>query len=130
MNVIGIDYGTSKIGVAVGNTQTSSSSPLEIIINTKSGINWPQLETIIQEWKPQVIIVGQPFNMDGSESEMMKEVKLFADILKERINIKIEFFDERLTSFEAKQMDTSGKPIDDLAAKIILDGWLSNNVHT
>ena len=130
MNVIGIDYGISKIGVAVGNTQTSSSSPLEIIINTKSGINWPQLETIIQEWKPQVIIVGQPFNMDGSESEMMKEVKLFADILKERINIKIEFFDERLTSFEAKQMDTSGKPIDDLAAKIILDGWLSNNVHT
>ena len=130
MNVIGIDYGTSKIGVAVGNTQTSSSSPLEIIINTKSGINWPQLETIIQEWKPQVIIVGQPFNMDGSESEMMKEVKLFADTLKERINIKIEFFDERLTSFEAKQMDTSGKPIDDLAAKIILDGWLSNNVHT
>ena len=130
MNVIGIDYGTSKIGVAVGNTQTSSSSPLEIIINTKSGINWPQLETIIQEWKPQVIIVGQPFNMDGSESEMMKEVKLFADILKERVNIKIEFFDERLTSFEAKQMDTSGKPIDDLAAKIILDGWLSNNVHT
>ncbi len=130
MNVIGIDYGTSKIGVAVGNTQTSSSSPLEIIINTKSGINWPQLESIIKEWKPQVVIIGQPFNMDGSESEMMKEVKLFADILKERINIKIEFFDERLTSFEAKQMDTSGKPIDDLAAKIILDGWLSNNVHT
>ena len=130
MNVIGIDYGVSKIGVAVGNTQTSSSSPLEIIINTKSGINWPQLEAIIKEWKPQVIIIGQPFNMDGSESEMMKEVKLFADILKERINIKIEFFDERLTSFEAKQMDTSGKPIDDLAAKIILDGWLSNNVHT
>ncbi|MDA9738793.1 Holliday junction resolvase RuvX [Pseudomonadota bacterium] len=130
MNVIGIDYGVSKIGVAVGNTQTSSSSPLEIILNTKSGINWPQLEAIIKEWKPQVVIIGQPFNMDGSESEMMKEVKLFADILKERINIKIEFFDERLTSFEAKQMDTSGKPIDDLAAKIILDGWLSNNVHT
>lgn len=130
MNVIGIDYGVSKIGVAVGNTQTSSSSPLEIITKTKSGINWPQLEAIIKEWKPQVVIIGQPFNMDGSESEMMKEVKLFSDILKERINIKIEFFDERLTSFEAKQMDTSGKPIDDLAAKIILDGWLSNNVHT
>ena len=130
MNVIGIDYGISKIGVAVGNTQTSSSSPLEIITKTKSGINWPQLESIIKEWKPQVVIIGQPFNMDGSESEMMKEVKLFADILKERINIKIEFFDERLTSFEAKQMDTSGKPIDDLAAKIILDGWLSNNVDT
>ena len=130
MNVIGIDYGVSKIGVAVGNTQTSSSSPLEIITKTKSGINWPQLEAIIKEWKPQVVIIGQPFNMDGSESEMMKEVKLFADILKERINIKIEFFDERLTSFEAKQMDTSGKPIDYLAAKIILDGWLSNNVHT
>ena len=130
MNVIGIDYGVSKIGVAVGNTQTSSSSPLEIILNTKSGINWPQLEAIIKEWKPQVVIIGQPFNMDGSESEMMKEVKLFADMLKERINIKIEFFDERLTSFEAKHMDTSGKPIDDLAAKIILDGWLSNNVHT
>ena len=130
MNVIGIDFGVSKIGVAVGNTQTSSSSPLEIILNTKSGINWPQLEAIIKEWKPQVVIIGQPFNMDGSESEMMKEVKLFSDILKERINIKIEFFDERLTSFEAKQMDTSGKPIDDLAAKIILDGWLSNNVHT
>ena len=130
MNVIGIDYGTSKIGVAVGNTQTSSSSPLEIILNTKLGTNWPQLEAVIQEWKPQVIIIGQPFNMDGSESEMMKEVKSFADNLAEMVNIKIEFFDERLTSFEAKQMDTSGKAIDDLAAKIILDGWLSNNVHT
>ena len=43
MNVIGIDYGTSKIGVAVGNTQTSSSSPLEIITNTKSGINWASI---------------------------------------------------------------------------------------
>ena len=130
MNVIGIDYGTSKIGVAVGNTQTSSSSPLEIILNTKLGTNWLKLEAVIQEWKPQVIIIGQPFNMDGSESEMMKEVKSFADNLAEMVNIKIEFFDERLTSFEAKQMDTSGKPIDDLAAKIILDGWLSNNVHT
>ena len=130
MNVIGIDYGTSKIGVAVGNTQTSSSSPLEIILNTKLGTNWFKLEAVIQEWKPQVIIIGQPFNMDGSESEMMKEVKSFADNLAEMVNIKIEFFDERLTSFEAKQMDTSGKPIDDLAAKIILDGWLSNNVHS
>ena len=130
MNVIGIDYGVSKIGVAVGNTQTSSSSPLEIILNTKLGTNWLKLEAVIQEWKPQVIIIGQPFNIDGSESEMMKEVKSFADNLAEMVNIKIEFFDERLTSFEAKQMDTSGKPIDDLAAKIILDGWLSNNVHT
>jgi putative Holliday junction resolvase len=104
MVVIAIDYGEKKIGLAVGNTETMTSSPISIII-------------------------GKPLNMDGTRSDFMEKVERFAKKLRSIIDIEIEFFDERLTSFEARQLDEDSEMIDDVAAKIILDSWL-NNEHS
>ena len=126
MVVIAIDYGEKKIGLAVGNTETMTSSPMSILKKTRTGFNWDELRKQIMEWKPRKIIIGQPLNMDGTRSDIMKKVESFGKKLESLIDIEIEFFDERLSSFEARQLDLESEMIDDVAAKIILDSWLNN----
>ena len=126
MVVIAIDYGEEKIGLAVGNTETKTSSPISIIKKTKNGFNWDELKEKIMEWEPKKIIIGKPLNMDGTRSDFMKKVERFGKKLGSVIDTEIQFYDERLTSFEARQLDEDSKMIDDVAAKIILDSWLNN----
>ena len=115
-----------KIGLAVGNTETMTSSPISIVKKTKTGFNLDELKEKIMEWEPSRIIIGKPLNMDGTRSDFMKKVERFAKKLRSKIDIEIEFFDERLTSFEARQLDEDSEMVDDVAAKIILDSWLNN----
>ena len=68
MVVIAIDYGEKKIGLAVGNTETMTSSPISIIKKAKTGFNWDELKEKIMEWEPNRIIIGKPLNMDGTRS--------------------------------------------------------------
>ena len=122
MVVIAIDYGEKKIGLAVGNTETMTSSPISIVKKAKTGFNWDELKEKIMEWEPNRIIIGKPLNMDGTRSDFMEKVERFAKKLRSIIDIEIEFFDERLTSFEARQLDEDSQMIDDVAAKNIAFG--------
>ena len=128
MVIIAIDFGEKKIGLAVGNTETMTSSPISIFKKTKTGFNWAELTNQILEWEPSKIIIGKPLNMDGTRSDIMEKVESFGKKLESLIDIDIdiEFYDERLTSFEARQLDEDSEMIDDVAAKIILDSWLNN----
>ena len=126
MVIIAIDFGEKKIGLAVGNTETMTSSPISIFKKTKTGFNWAELTNQILEWEPSKIIIGKPLNMDGTRSDIMVKVESFGKKLESLIDIDIEFYDERLTSFEARQLDEDSEMIDDVAAKIILDSWLNN----
>ena len=126
MVVVAIDYGEKKTGLAVGNTETMTSSPISIIKKAKTGFNWDEIKEKIMEWEPNRIIIGKPLNMDGTRSDFMERVERFAKKLSSIMDVEIEFFDERLTSFEARQLGEDSKMIDDVAAKIILDSWLNN----
>lgn len=126
MVIIAIDFGEKKIGLAVGNTETMTSSPISIFKKTKTGFDWAELTNQILEWEPSKIIIGKPLNMDGTRSDIMEKVESFGKKLESLIDIDIEFYDERLTSFEARQLDEDSEMIDDVAAKIILDSWLNN----
>mgnify|MGYP005728987449 FL=1 len=126
MVIIAIDFGEKKIGLAVGNTETMTSSPISIFKKTKTGFNWAELTNQILEWEPSKIIIGKPLNMDGTRSDIMEKVESFGKKLESLVDIDIEFYDERLTSFEARQLDEDSEMIDDVAAKIILDSWLNN----
>ena len=103
MQILAFDFGTKKIGIAVGQTITKTSSPLAIIFNYRNKINWPEIEEILNEWKPELILVGKPLNMDGTESDIMKTVESFVKKLKKISKINCEYVDERLTSFEARE---------------------------
>ena len=129
MQIIAFDYGEKKIGVAVGQTATNTSSPLQIIFNKENNINWVSISSILDEWKPNLILIGKPLNMDGSESEMMKKINKFYIKLKSIYDADIEFVDERLTTFEARIILKGEKQInvDAHAAKILIDNWFEIN---
>ena len=129
MQIVAFDFGTKKIGVAVGQTATYTSSPLQIIINKDNKVNWSEISILMNEWNPELIIVGKPLNMDGTDSEIMKQVEKFYEKLKNTFDVNLEYIDERLTTFEAKQIleDTDINQVDANAAKILIDNWFEMN---
>ena len=129
MQIVAFDYGTKKIGVAVGQTETYTSSPLQIIYNDHEKTNWNEIRMLIDEWKPDLILIGKPINMDGTESEIMKKVDNFFKKLQKISNTKCEYIDERLTTFEAKEILGESKvaEVDAHAAKILLDNWFERS---
>ena len=129
MQIVAFDFGTKKIGVAVGQTATYTSSPLQIIINKDNKVNWSEISILLNEWNPELIIVGKPLNMDGTDSEIMKQVEKFYEKLKNTFDVNLEYIDERLTTFEAKQIleDTDIDQVDANAAKILIDNWFNIN---
>ena len=129
MQIVSFDFGVKKIGVAVGQTKTRTSSPLEIIFNKNNKINWNSIQSIVEEWRPELILIGKPLNMDGTDSDIMKEVDIFFKKLEKITKIPCEYVDERLTSFEARQnlIELKNDLVDAQAAKILIDNWLSEN---
>ena len=134
MQILAFDFGTKHIGVAVGQTITKTSSPLIVINVAREGKEiWNTISNLIDEWKPDQLLVGKPLNMDGTPSDMMKKVDPFFQKLQKISDIPCELVDERLTSFEAKQLmqkDSKDDRIDDLAAKIFLDDWMERYVNS
>lgn len=135
--LLAFDYGTKNIGVATGQTITSSANSLAPL-KAKDGIpDWNQIEKIIKEWNPDLVLVGLPLNMDESESELSARARKFANRLNGRFGVKIEMVDERLTSFEAKgevmsrggSRDYKNNPVDSIAARLILESWLERNAN-
>tara|TARA_Y100001970_G_scaffold523_1_gene620 strand:+ start:343 stop:735 length:393 start_codon:yes stop_codon:yes gene_type:complete len=129
MQIVAFDFGTKKIGVAVGQTETFTSSPLQIIYNDHEKTNWNEISILIEEWNPDLILVGKPLNMDGTESDIMKKVDKFLNKLEKISKVQCEYVDERLTTFEAKEMLGENKmdDVDAHAAKILIDNWFDRS---
>ena len=129
MQIVAFDFGTKKIGVAVGQTSTYTSSPLQVISSKDNKVKWNEIMILLNEWKPELVIVGKPLNMDGTDSEIMKEDEKFYQKLKSIYDAKFEYIDERLTTFEARQIleEKKFETVDANAAKILIDNWFELN---
>jgi putative Holliday junction resolvase len=128
--VIGFDYGTSWIGIAVGQTLTAQARPLTAIKSFKHSPDWEAISLLISEWKPQKLIVGLPTS-DYSETKYMTDrASRFSRQLHGRFHIDTELIDERLTTREAYTIAIDSgsrktKPeIDSLSAVLITETWL------
>lgn len=130
---LGFDFGTRRIGLAFGQRLTGTASPVDPI-TARDGIpDWNQLEQLLNLWQPDCLVVGIPFNMDGSVSEMARRSRKFANRLHERFNIPCFIIDERLSTREAKQIHHQAggsqhyrkDPVDSIAARLILEDWLT-----
>ncbi len=131
LTLLAFDYGLRHIGVAVGQTLISSSNPAGIV-RARDGVpDWQHISKLIAEWRPNVLIVGLPLNMDGTDSAMSQRARKFSRQLQERFKISVELVDERLTSFAAKQArkendrstDFGNDTVDAEAACIILQDY-------
>jgi len=120
--LLAFDFGMKKIGVAVGQTVTKSATPLNKL-PAKDGIpDWGSIKDLINEWKAKALVVGVPYNMDGSEQEITHAAKKFGNRLQERFQLPIYFVDERLTTVEAKSdLRHPSSLVDSYAAKLILE---------
>ena len=101
--IVGFDFGKKYIGVAVGQEITGTASPLGSIKATNGIPHWESLSNYLTEWQPDLIVVGLPLNMDGSEQQLTLDAKKFGNRISGRYGLKVEFQDERLTTADAKE---------------------------
>ena len=134
--LLGFDYGTKRIGVAVGQDITRSVTPLTTLHSQNNKPDWNAIGNLIAEWQPDRLVVGLPLHLDGTTQAITERAQRFGNQLKGRYNLPVELVDERLTSHEAETelAARGGKStkadIDALAAALILQSWLDqqNNV--
>ena len=134
MRILGIDYGDARVGVAVSDLLGLTAQGVGTLKNRSGKQLLTELREILDEYKPEKIVIGLPKNMDGSEGFRADATYKFADNLKKIYDGEIIFFDERLSSMGAKrylsETNTFGKKrknvLDTVAACIILEGYLTS----
>lgn len=148
---LGFDYGTVRIGIAVGTALTGTATPLVTLTKVKGKPDWDAITALIEEWQPTTLIVGLPLNDDGTAHDMTKAAQRFGNQLHGRYNLPVFTHDERLSSIEAERMlasdsaencsqkkkdkqNRSGSKqqkgdTDKLAAKLILESWFATQIQ-
>ena len=139
-SVLCFDYGLKNIGVAVGNAELQTASELAPI-KARDGVpDWQVVQNLLNDWQSKQVLVGNPLNMDGSDSELSRRALKFGNRLHGRFGVVVTMVDERLSTREAKseafERNHKGNyrqdPIDSIAARIILQTWyqLQNDLQS
>jgi putative Holliday junction resolvase len=135
--VLAFDFGLKRIGIAAGDTVTSSAAPRPAIAVFHSGPDWAAIERELKSLQPQVLVVGVPYNADGSPGALTASARGFAAALENRFGLPVKHVDERWSSLEASEALKRGRAsgerrrrvqrehIDSAAAAVILERWLS-----
>jgi putative Holliday junction resolvase len=133
--VLALDYGRRRIGVAVGTSGLGTATALGAV-TAAAEPDWARLDRLLREWAPGRLIVGLPYNMDGSDNELTVASRAFAGALAGRYGLPVDLVDERLTSHEAaaelraerrngvRTRRVRREDIDANAARLILETWL------
>ena len=139
--LLGFDYGTRHIGVAVGQELTGTSAPLVTLPSRNENPDWDAISRLIEEWQPAALVVGIPLNMDGTEQPMTAAARRFARRLEGRYRLPVHLADERLSTVEAGRLlresaTDSGtrrsrrrRELDEVAAHLILQTWFSQQAR-
>ena len=135
MHCLGIDYGTKRVGLAHGD-EVGVATPLPALVDADPGIRWTKLGEVVRQRHITDLVLGYPYNMDGSAGFKAKEVEVFAAKLKGQFGLPVHLVDETLTSAEAessiakkyrRSVRDSGL-IDSRAACLILQDFLDQRV--
>ena len=132
MRYLGLDLGRATIGVAVADDVLRTARGLETIRRSSEGRELSALRKLVEDYEADVAVVGLPLNMDGTEGPSARLARAFAAKLESALPLRVELFDERLSTFEAEQRlrarGLSAREqrgvIDAEAAAVILQGWL------
>ena len=134
MNILSIDHGDKRIGLAIGNSIRKISTPLNQITNSSLDFVISQIKSLIIQYEIEQIIIGIPFNEDGGDSLQSLKVRDFANIIKTELNLVVLGVDERFSSIDSEKLlidiDVSRKKrkksLDSLSASIILKRYFDN----
>jgi putative Holliday junction resolvase len=136
--LLGFDFGTHRIGVAVGNRRLGSARTLTTLA-CQHGPDWAAIEQLIRDWQPEALVVGVPLTMSGEPQAATRGAYAFIQNLVARFKLPVHGADERMSSMEAqsqlRMQRASGQrrrrvrdaDVDSTAAKLILEHWLRDN---
>ena len=135
--IIAFDFGLARIGVAVGQPITQTASPLDTLKAKDGTPDWFLVEKLLKQWQPSKVLVGEPFNMDGSDQNITERARKFANKIHGRFGVQVEMVDERLSSAAAREelFEYGGykklqkSQIDSVAAALILESWFTHFNH-
>lgn len=140
MRIIGLDYGSKTVGVAVSDELLITAQGVEIV-RRKSESRLRQtlarIEVLITEYEVDRIVLGFPKNMDNSEGERCEKTREFQAMLERRTGLPVELWDERLTTVAADhammeagiRRENRKEYVDQIAATLILQGYLDHRKH-
>ena len=123
LTVMAFDYGTRRIGVAVGNTLTQSGRPLKTVSEGSSEACFKAIEALLKEWQPDRIVVGMPCHPDGAEHEMSLKARRFGNQLHGRFQLPVDWVDERYTSTVLESDPEMRDNLDAQSAALILEQY-------
>jgi len=135
--VLAFDFGLRRIGVACGDTVTRTASPLDAVASGAAGPRWDSIAALMRDWQPDLAVVGLPYNVDGSDSDMTNAARDFAAELKRRHQLEVAMVDERYSSREAEARLRSAREtgmrrrrvqkadVDAASACVILERWFT-----
>lgn len=134
MVILSVDYGDVRTGIAVCDKMEILASPVTVITQSYEPKLIAEIEKIISQYKPELIVVGLPKNMDGTSGERAEKCKKFADSLTEKTGIKTVMVDERLTTVSAHRAlnvtnvrgDKRKGIVDAVSAVMILESYLAS----
>jgi putative holliday junction resolvase len=138
--VLAFDFGRRRIGVACGDTLSRTASPLAGIASSAAGPRWDIVDSLMRDWQPTLLVVGLPYNADGSESGMSESARGFAGELTQRYALPVRLIDERYSSLEAetrlkaergaglRKRRVAKADVDAAAACVILERWFTESI--
>ncbi|MBL8515396.1 MAG: Holliday junction resolvase RuvX [Betaproteobacteria bacterium] len=133
--VLAFDFGEKRVGVATGAANIRIAHPLETIHAESNDDRFTRIATLLAEWQPTQLVVGLPTHIDGTEHELTRLARKFANRLNGRFNLPVALVDERLTSAEAeerlREVGITGRGqkahVDAVAAQSILQSWFDQH---
>ncbi len=135
--IMAFDYGSKRIGVAIGQQLTATTRPLDTVTVRQNKPDWDHISRLLKEWRPDLLLIGLPLAEDGGEQEMSIAARRFANRLNGRYQLPVELVDERFSSIEAEEIVVAARrsgqlkkskvkrAVDQIAAKLIIQTWLA-----
>jgi putative Holliday junction resolvase len=132
--VLGLDVGSKRIGIAVSDPLGITAQGLETLQRQNKRIDFGKLEKLAREYSVAEVVVGFPLRMSGDEGVQAEKMHRFADELRDRLQVPVHLWDERLTSAEANRLlretnmsiQRRGQVVDQMAAVLILQSWMES----
>ena len=137
--LLAFDFGMRRIGVACGDTVSGNASPLGSVTVGPAGVRWDRIDALMRDYRPALLIVGLPYNTDGSESDAARRARGFAAELAAHYALPVDLVDERYSSLEAearlkderaaglRRRRVTKSDVDAGAACVILERWLGRS---
>ena len=127
MTILAFDYGTRRIGVAVGNTETRVSQALKTIAASNADELFREIDSLLKDWQPDQFVLGLPTHPDGTEHEMTQKARRFGNQLQGRFHLPVIWVDERYTSAVLEGDPEMHDNLDAHSAALILEQYFAEN---